>query len=278
MKCLAAGVLVGLPVVFASDKDSYHLFKPVPLEQMREMATDRPDKTESPFTVDAGHFQIEADILNYSYTRRDPADQRVENLGIAPINLKAGLCNHADLQLVLQPYNSVRTVDIPSGMVTKQRGFGDVIARLKWNFWGNDGGTTALAAMPFVKLPTNQDQLGNNSVEGGIIFPLAVELPGGWGMGVMTELDAIRDGAGGDHHAEFINTITFSHDIWGKLAGFAEFFSNASLERGSDWIGTVDVGFTYALTRDIQLDAGINFGVTSAADDFNPFIGISFRF
>ena len=40
---------------------------------MREMSTDRPDKTESPYTVDAGHFQIEWDLFNFErdiYHRR----------------------------------------------------------------------------------------------------------------------------------------------------------------------------------------------------------------
>jgi hypothetical protein len=38
----------------------------------------------------------------------------------------------------------------------------------------------------FVKFPTNTGGLGSKQVEGGIILPLAVELPYGWGMGVMT--------------------------------------------------------------------------------------------
>ena len=144
--------------------------------------------------------------------------------------------------------------------------------------WGNDGGPTAFALMPYVKLPTNQDGLGNNSVEGGLIVPLAVELPGGWGMGVMTQFDYIRDGAGSGHHPEFVNTITFGHNIVGNLDGYIEFFSAVSTERDSEWIGTVDAGLTYGLTEDIQLDAGINIGVTRSADDWNPFLGISWRF
>ncbi len=36
--------------------------------------------------------------------------------------------------------------------------------------------------------------------------------------------------------------------------------------------------FTYALTDNVQLDAGVNVGVTSAADRFNPFVGVSSRF
>src|SRR2546425_12662784 len=73
---------VGLKRVYlplsGPDKGKYTLFNPTPRELMREMNTDRPDKTESPFTVDAGHFQIEADILNYTYDRYNPARTRSE--------------------------------------------------------------------------------------------------------------------------------------------------------------------------------------------------------
>jgi hypothetical protein len=162
--------------------------------------------------------------------------------------------------------------------VIKQRGFGDVTVRSKVNLWGNDGGATALSLMPYIKFPTNQDDLGNNSVEGGIIAPMAVALPANWGMGIMTQLDIIRDEVGGGHHPEFVNTITFSHDIAGKLGGYVEFFSLVSTESDTDWVGTFDCGVTYALSDDIQLDAGINIGVTRSADDFSPFIGLSWRF
>lgn len=262
------------------DKSRYNLFNPTPRELMREMSTDRPDKTESPYTVDAGHFQIEMDVLSYSFDRynSDFNDTRIETVSIAPINLKAGLCNNVDFQLTLEPYTSVHTHDRSAGTVRNQRGFGDIVTRLKMNLWGNDGGATALAVMPFLKLPTNQDELGNNSVEGGLILPLAVELPCKWSMGLMTEFDFNRDSSGSGFHTEFINSITFSHDIIGKLVGYMEFFSLVSTERDAHWVGTVDAGLTYALTDDIQLDAGVNFGVTRAADDINLFFGISLRF
>ena len=38
------------------DKNQYNLFNPTPDELMRELNADRPDKTDCPFTVDAGHF------------------------------------------------------------------------------------------------------------------------------------------------------------------------------------------------------------------------------
>jgi hypothetical protein len=274
-----------IPMVFcgfaeAGDKDTYWLLSPTPRHLMRDMATDRPDKTESPYTVDAGHFQLEMDVLNYSYDRDNglPGDTRIETVSIAPMNLKVGLCNRADLQLMLEPYTSIRTHVRSDRQVQNQRGFGDVTIRLKGNIQGNDEGPTGLAVMPYVKLPTNQDHVGNNSVEGGLIIPFTADLPGGWGVGIMTQFDANRDEVGRGHHAEFVNSITFGHHIARDMSAYVEFFSAVSTERGSEWVGTFDFGFTYGLTPDIQLDGGMNVGVTRSADDLNPFLGISWRF
>jgi hypothetical protein len=273
--CLRAGESDGF-----GDKARYSLFNPTPRALMRELSTDRPDKTESPFTVDAGHFQIEADLISYSYDRHNPehADVRVESWSFATLNLKAGLLNNIDLQVVVPSYAQERTRDRDAGTIEEAGGFGDVITRLKVNVWGNDGGKTAFAVMPFVKWPTAENDLGNGAIEGGVILPLAVELPAEWGMGVMTQVDFTKDSTGGGFHAEWINTITFGHDIVGPLAGYVEFFSLVSAEEDADWIGTVDLGLTYAIHDDVQLDTGINIGVTRAADDFNPFLGISVRF
>jgi hypothetical protein len=258
------------------EKRRYNLFNPTPDALLREMATDRPDKTESAYSVDAGHYQIEMDLLSYAYDRS--ADETQEALAIAPINLKIGILNNVDLQVIAESYNMQRTTDRAANSSTRLSGFGDLLLRCKTNLWGNDGGPTALSVMPFVKLPTNQHGLGNGAVEGGIIFPFALELPADWGFGAQAELDYLEDSSSSDYHQEFINTVTISHDIVGKLGGYVELFSNVSTERGAKWIATLDFGFTFALTPDIQLDAGMNFGLTSAADDLNPFVGLSLRY
>jgi hypothetical protein len=56
-----------------ADKGQYNLFNPTPTDCMREFEPDRPDLTDNPFTVDAGHVQFEADLFNYSLSRPDSA-------------------------------------------------------------------------------------------------------------------------------------------------------------------------------------------------------------
>jgi hypothetical protein len=264
----------------AVDKRQYHLFNPVPAAQLRELVTDRPDKTESPFTVDAGHVQLEMDLATFTYDRHNPerADIRVREWSFANSNIRLGVLNNLELDLIIPVYTHRRTDDRAAHMVSRNQGFGDVTVRGKVNFWGNDGGTTAFGAIPFLNVPTNGDDLGNHAVEGGLILPLSVKLPGDWELGLMTEVDVNQDSEGSDYHAEWINSATVSHSIFGPLGGYVEFFSQVSAERATPWVGTFDVGLTYEVNKNIQLDAGANLGLTRAADDLNFFAGLSWRF
>ena len=148
------------------DKTQYTIFNPTPRESMREMSTDRPDQTESAYTVDAGHFQVEMDLVNYIH-----ADDGVVTLDAwaAPVlNLKVGLLNNVDFQVVFDPYVHARVKS--AGNTDSSEGFGDLQTRLKINLWGNDGGKTALAIMPFVKWPLPESTLRNGRTEGGVSF------------------------------------------------------------------------------------------------------------
>ena len=257
------------------DKSGYNLFNPVPENLMRDLSPDRPDVTESPYTVDAGHYQLEMDFANFTYDKSGGATTKAWDVG--DFNFKAGLLNNVDLQLVYDNYLNVHTQD-SSGKSTTQSGFGDFTTRLKVNLWGDDGGKTAFALLPYVTFPTSTDGLGNNGVEGGVIFPLAVSLPHDFDLSLETAASYMKNDDDGGYHEEFIASASLDHQIIGKLSGFMEFFSNFTAESHSSWVGTVDTGLEYLVTKNIQLDLDCYFGVTPAAAEYNPFCGITVRF
>lgn len=272
-KPLLVLLAVGSVLVTAPAAERWSLLRPKPDDALRELSTDRPDKTESPYTVDAGHYQVESDLVTYARDRADGVT--TERLSLAATNLKVGLLDDVDLQVVVEPYVGVRSE--ADGASDTKTGIGDTTVRLKVNWWGNDEGDTAFATMPFVKLPTNQDDLGNDDVEGGLILPLALSLPGAWSLGTMLEVDIDRDADDQGYHAVVIVSVTAGHAIVGDLSGYAELLSESSLESGVGWVGYGDVGLTYRLGSDVQLDAGVNVGLNSDAEDINPFIGFSAR-
>jgi hypothetical protein len=253
------------------DKSIYHLFNPVPRQYLRPLTADRPDKTDTPHTVDAGHFQLEMDFASFAWDHR-PEREAVTSWEVAPVNLKAGLLNNVDFQLGFSPWHWEKTSGGGSG---KSATFGEIIPRVKWNLFGNDEGSYALALMPFLSIPTEPSS--DEGVEGGLKIPFELEVPG-WDVGFQAGMDVNRDEGGRDAHFEFSHSVTVGHSLAGKLNGYAEFYSNVSTERHAGWVATFDTWLTYQVTSDWRLDAGVYIGLTPAAEDWHPFVGMTWRY
>jgi hypothetical protein len=257
-------------VARAEDKSGFTLFNPTPGGLMREMATDRPDVTESPYTVDAGHFQVEMSFIDFTRDRSDGVT--TETVVAAPFNAKVGLLNNVDLQFVLDPYVNRRVGS------SRDSGLGDAIVRLKVNLLGNDEGDVAFGVMPYVKFPTGTHDIGNDHFEGGVIFPVAFKkLPGEFELGAMMEVDFVREEDNGGYGTAVLHSVTLGHDIAGELRGYVEYAGTSFVNAGRTYQAVIGTGVTYAVNDDVQLDAGVNIGISESADDFNVFAGLSFR-
>jgi hypothetical protein len=253
----------------AAEQSDYHLFNPTPQHLMRELSTDRPDTTESPITLDPGHVQIELSFLEY--TREGTTDA----YDIAPVNLKLGLTHFADLQLVLQPY---LISDGPAGNVA---GSGDTQIRLKLNLWGNDGGATAAAIMPFIQFPTGDDDATAGELEGGLIVPVGFELPAGFSLTVMAEFDCVRNSTDDGYRLDLVHTAALGRGLTERLGGFVEYIGVAQFDpndSADNYLASAAAGLTFAVSPDVQFDAALQFGLTDAADDFLIRSGVSIRF
>jgi hypothetical protein len=109
-------------------------------------------------------------------------------------------------------------------------------------------------------------------------FPLQLSLPADFSLGFMPGVSAAPNGPGGGYHPQVAASVSLSRTLVGNLSAFGEFAANLDVKHPSDWSGTVDFGLIYLLTNDLQLDLGMNVGVTRAAPDIAPFLGLSARF
>jgi Putative MetA-pathway of phenol degradation len=240
--------------------------------EMREMSTDRPDTTESPITVDAGHFQMETSFFDYSRDRISGV--KAETWSYGEMNLKAGLSGGTDLQIVLSPF--IQDVTETRGVREDASGFGDVEARLKMNLWGNDGGPTAMALMPFVKIPSGSE-VSNGEWEGGLILPLSGGISDGIDYGLMLEADLVHDEKSDAYTTEWVHTAVLGFDLTEQWGAFAEYIGVAG-EGSFDYQAGAQLGLTYSLSENAMLDTGVRLGLNEAAEDFGVFMGGSVRF
>ncbi len=250
----------------------YHLTNPVPKDQMRPLSADRPDATESTQTVDAGHVQLEIDIALYLRERSPSAE---DALVFGATNFKLGITHNIDVHLIWAPY--ARTKVRGEAGTVRDEGVTNLTLRTKINLWGNDGDTeTSLALLPFVTIPLGGESVESDDWEGGLVIPFAMDLPCGWGFGAQVGFEIVRNDADDGNRLDVTQAIVFGHDLVGSLAGFVEFASTFPSE--GKWAGTLDLGLTYAVNENIQLDVAVFLGVNREAEDFVTFVGMTWRF
>jgi hypothetical protein len=317
LNSFAAAAIAGAALISnlqAAEKGSYYLWKPTPESEMRPMETDQIMSTLNPFTVDAGHFQVEMNAVRY-YHADDlyfPGDssspiQSFSRNGweFGALTIKAGLCNWADFEVSLRPYfqehrheeSDYSSIPWWSGQTrysyneTFDRSFDVVKTAFKINLWGNNGGRTALAVVPFLNIPTESDFF-----TGGVMVPLIVQLPWNFRLGIQAgalfyESEVFVPGRLYNGNYRFLGQreieviihtgISLKRKIIGNLGAYCEFYTQYEFYNQyrdhEFWTGKINGGFTYSLGKNFIAHAGSDFGVEKGWD-YSPYLGVTFRY
>jgi hypothetical protein len=271
------------PASALPDKSFFTLLNPTPDAQLRDMDTDRPNFTNTPHTIDAGHFQVEIGIMDYAYDRDNSSegDLRSYDVGFGQFNLRIGVLNELELNMAIDAFETDRTTITSSEATSRASGFGDTTIGVKLNLWGNEGGDsagyTALAIQPQFKLPTARSGVGNGKFEFSLAAPFLANLPAGFHLGLQPGVSYERNSGNNGYVAGFPGSISVDRVLFGGLDVYLEYFVDATTERHLAAPQTVDIGGTYPLSKNIVLDAGINLGVNRASKNVEVLTGISIR-
>jgi hypothetical protein len=271
----------GVTASAADDKTIYSLANPTPDRLMREMTTDRPDITEVPFTVDAGRVQVETTAFGYARSRSDADGAVTGGYELMGSNIRIGLTHDLEATIIVAPYARQRTVG--PGVGTVASGSGAVVLRAKWNIWGNDtfgkSSSTAFAVLPYVSLPTEtHNGVSPEALDGGLQTFFAAELGGNFSFGMNAGLHSVKNLDTVGRHIETTASATLGYAWTEKFSTYGEVAARTGLRDGMGDVGLVGGGMAYRITKDVQLDCGVNFGVTPASPSFSPFVGLSARF
>lgn len=79
-------------------------------------------------------------------------------------------------------------------------------------------------------------------------------------------------------HAETSGSASMGYEWTEKLTTYVEVAGRVGTQDPLGDIGIVGGGASYKITPNVQIDGGINFGVTQASDRLMPFVGLSARF
>jgi Putative MetA-pathway of phenol degradation len=261
------------------DKSAFTLFNPTTDADLRSLCTDRPTKSTAPCTVDAGHWQVESDLYNFT-TQTTGGVTTTMQLFTNP-TLKLGITNTLDFEVNIAPYEEVSIHDSVAATTLTAWGAGDLFLKAKWNLVGDDGGNFAAALLPYVKVPTAGPVIGNGEVEGGVLAPLQFNLPANWQLAVVPEVDALANAAGSGHHVNGSLDLALAYPLTKTVTVDGEIWGDANFDpTGAVYQGSFDLGASWipAKLPTLQLDGGVNLGLNRATPGVQAYVGISHRF
>jgi hypothetical protein len=239
------------------------------------ICADRPGIATPTCTVPPGMVQVESVLADWVHDRSSGV--RTDELSIGDTAVKLGVTDRLHLELDVSPYVRAR---VREGSVRETAsGFGDLAVAAKYRLT-SDSAPVQLAIKPFVKIPTAKRSLGNGKVEGGVVVPIAFALPGSQlSVTLGPELDVNADSDGSGHHLATAQVISLGVPLSARLSASAELWGYWDFDpAGTVRQYAVAGSAAYLLSDDLQLDAGLAFGLNRDTPDLELYSGIAFRF
>jgi hypothetical protein len=228
--------------------------------------------TELPATVAPGKFLLETDAFSLVVDRE--GQEKFTGLIAGNVLLTTGLTSTWDIQVGAELFVTQR---YESGNFTDRRaGVGDVYVRTKWRFVEND--FVSAAILPYAKIPTNTDAVGNDSIEGGVALPWETYLFGGFlTLNSMVDLSFVRNA--NDDGYEML--VYASSAATKQLTKFLSFYAEIDATKSGSsypWQATLGVGAYLSISDRLSWDFAMYRGLNRNAPDWNPIIRVNYGF
>jgi hypothetical protein len=269
-------VVATTPMLLAAAVHAEPTAKPFAKVALEELCTDRPTKSNFACTVDEGHFQYEADGINFSHL--DVGGTTTDVVLYTNPTLKYGLTKTVDLEANIAPWVTVRTRDA-GGATTTLRGVGDLYLRVKWNFLGDPDGKLSMTVLPYVKAPTARRGIGNRAVEEGFLLPTNYQLTPVLVLTTVPEFDVLKNADGAGHHFATSQLVNAGYTFANGVTLYGELWASIN----ADPAGTVhqysaDIAAAWGVTKTLQFDVGVNAGLNRATPSVQAYVGASQKF
>lgn len=242
--------------------------EPTPL---RLLSPDRPDRGDSPLTVDKSHLQIETEL--FAYARQSTQDERVETFRWGGTEFRLGLDQQTDFEILTESFISTR-IESQENSATKT-GYGGTTVRIKHNVVGNDGGPFALGLVPFTRFSSTTPLQ-----EFGLGAPMSFELTTDYSLGFSNEwgrrefqtesIDELRD--------RVSTSVSLSRSWPKRISTFLEYWQLWTPSGDLPLSAALGTGGSFGIGRNSAFDLGIHFGLNKDTEDIVPFTGFTQRF
>jgi hypothetical protein len=227
-------------------------------ESVGNIVTDRPGFTATAVVVPRGHVQIES---GFSWLWESGG---AENFTIPEMVIRWTFVDRVEFRLGVPNY-----VDTQNHV--NESGFGDSAVGAKFQF--GPVGEWSLAGLVTLWLPTGEDLFTSDAVDPSLVAAAGRNLGDTWSIGGQLSADWISETD--DRSFILSGTLVLGKSVGESWGGFIE--TGVWVPEGISTDVQFQVGGTYLMTPNVQLDLRGGVGATDTAPDHFVGAGVSAR-
>ena len=231
--------------------------------------TDRPGFFEGTGTVPLLHVQLESGLTFTSDGGSDGSEAWV----LPQATLRLGLTSWGEVFVDLPSWNHL---DPGDGAGPTRDGVGDVTIGFKARFWDQAGARPAFTLVGEMALPTGDGAFTSGDVSPRVLGAAGWELTPS--LSLTANLAIAMPIDADDRYLEGQQALALTASLTDRLGAFVEYYGFWRAGGGPGPEHYADGGFTYLLTRRVQVDINGGVGLNARASDWFVGAGLSVLF
>jgi hypothetical protein len=243
-------------------------------EEKEELVSDRPDFVESSKVVGRGVVQLETSV---AFERNESNGVR-ERTSTTPTLLRVGISDSVELRFETDGRTVARTDVLAAGTHSTERGYADTAIGVKWHAMDPVGSLPSLGFLLHFDTASGSAAFRGNGVRPSLRMAAEWDLPGDLSLGVMPGVMFDKE-ANGERFTSGIFAVALDREWNKQVHTFVELAvpQMASNEHGGNQ-ATFDVGGTYLVAKDLQLDIGFFRGLNKNTPSLSWTVGLTAKF
>lgn len=239
-----------------------------------DFCADRPGLGIPACTMPKGQVMVELGIAGWDHSADQAAVE--DDLAYGDLLVRVGIDDWTELEAGFGGYGTVRTRDRLNGGLSRSHGLGDVSIAVRRSVSG-PGGPVALHV--YATLPTGADGIGAGDWGAGALLPINLNLPAGFQLDLMPEVDAAVNASGSGRHLAWGGVIGVVHTLGRNLSAEAEIGAwrdNDPAGHATDLRAALSLAWQAG--KNWQVDLEGDAGLSAAAPRHSLLIGMARRF
>lgn len=242
------------------------IFSAIAQDEIPDLVTDRPDATESAFSVPKGLFQIETGFV---FSKDKEAELDTEGLDLLSTLLRFGVGDGFELRLGFN-FRQESFSLLDSSILGNSVGLAPLAIGFKYEMMQGEGWVPQMALLASIAMPVGSSDYTSDKIEPGILLSFSHDISDDLGLGYNLGMDFPEEQI-------FKYSLALGYSLSEFVGIYAEVFGQASDVENTVPENYFDAGITWLLLPNIQLDASVGYLLHDHRDGYFMSTGFSWR-